>query len=366
MNRSLSLSAVDGCLSVSDSSNDIVQVIGDPRLDWLAVVSLANKHLVAPALWTSLSRAPFREFVPQDVQNYLAFLHARNAARNARIRLQCLDLGSALARAGLRVALLKGAAWLFDGNSLAASDRMMRDIDLAVAPEQFGPVVRTLTDSGYREASGICIEVGHFHHAPMVCEGAEATVEIHRDLANRIEFLPSREVIASAREVAPGLLLPEARHRIVHNVIHAQILNGDFAGGVLNLRDGLDLARLIAGSGPEFDWTVLTLEARDRGYFRHVSGAIHATHRILRSPLPRAFADDRRGRLHAWRCVQQRRWPHISRVLETLGLLTRALAWQRDAYALGLNTRLSLRSQILVNRRRAQRAIAALRNSFLS
>jgi hypothetical protein len=126
MNRSLSLSAVDGCLSVSDSSNDIVQVICDPRLDWLAVVSLANKHLVAPALWTSLSRAPFREFVPQDVQNYLAFLHARNAARNARIRLQCLDLGSALARAGLRVALLKGAAWLFDGNSLAASDRMMR------------------------------------------------------------------------------------------------------------------------------------------------------------------------------------------------------------------------------------------------
>ena len=299
--------------------------------------------------------------LPQDVRNYLSFLHARNAARNARIRLQCLDIGLTLARAGLRAALLKGAAWLFDGNSLAASDRMMRDIDLAVAPQEFEPAVRTLAASGYREASGIYIEVGHFHHAPMVCEDAEASVEIHRDLANRVEFLSSPEVIASAREVAPGLLLPESRHRIVHNVIHAQILNGDFAGGVLDLRDGLDLARLIAGSGPEFDWTVLALEASDRGYFRHLSGAIHAAHRILRSPLPPPFADHLWGRLHAWRCVQQRRWPRISKVLETLGLLARALAWQRDAYALGLKTRRSLRAQILVNTRRARRAMAALR-----
>ena len=198
----------------------------------------------------------------------------------------------------------------------------------------------------------------------MICDGAEASVEIHRDLANRIEFLATLEVIASAREVAPGLLLPESRHRIVHNVIHAQIMNGDFAGGVLNLRDGLDLARLIAGSGPECDWTVLALEGRARGYFPYLSGAIHATHRILRSPVPPPFADHLSGRLHAWRCVQQRRWPRTSKVLESVGLLSRALAWQRDAYALGLTTRRSLRAQFLVNTRRARRAITALRGSF--
>jgi hypothetical protein len=367
MRRSLALAAVDRCLSVSDSSDDLGltrRVICDPGLDWLAVVSWANKHLVAPALWTSLSRSSLCEFVPQDVRNYLSFLHARNTARNARIRQQCLNVGLTLARAGLQGALLKGAAWLFDGNPLAASDRMMRDIDIAVAPQKFEPAVRTLAASGYREASGIYIEVGHFHHAPMVCEDGEASVEIHRDLANRVEFLSSREVIASAREVAPGLLLPESRHRIVHNVIHAQILNGDFIGGVLDLRDGLDLARLIAGSGPEFDWTDLALEARDRGYFRHLSGAIHAAHRILRSPLPQPFADHLCGRLHAWRCIQQRRRPRASKVLETLGPLARALAWQRDAYALGLKTRRSLRAQILVNSRRARRAMAALRSSF--
>jgi GR25 family glycosyltransferase involved in LPS biosynthesis len=69
--------------------------------------------------------------------------------------------------------------------------------------------------------------------------------------------------------------------------------------------------------------------------------------------------------MHAWRCVQQRRWPRISKIPETMGLLARALAWQRDAYALGLKTRLSFRAQIRVNRRRWQRALAALRRSLI-
>ena len=120
MSQRLALAAVDHCLSVSDSPDDLKlaqRVICDPSLDWVAVVWWANKYFVAPALWTSLSRPSLREFIPLDVQNYLAFLHGLNAARNQRIRLQCLDIGSTLACAGIRAALLKGAAWLFDGNS---------------------------------------------------------------------------------------------------------------------------------------------------------------------------------------------------------------------------------------------------------
>ena len=364
--RSIAFEFLDRCLSVSDSPEDtrlIKKAIGNPKLDWLVVISLANKHLVVPALWTSLSRRHLCEYLPIDVREYLALLHARNASRNERIRLQCLEIGSVLARAGLQAALLKGAAWLFDQSSPAASDRMLRDIDLVVAPKDFEAALRALTASGYREVSGIHIELGHFHCAPMICEGAEACVEIHRDLDYQIEFLPSTEVITSGIEIASGLLLPHRFHRIAHNVIHAQRLNGDFAGGVLNLRDTLDLARLVAGMGPQFDWSVPARQAKDRGYFLYLSGAIHAAHRSLQSPIPPPFADHLRGRLHAWRCVQQRRW-RICQVFEGIGLITRALVWERDAYELGLKARWSLRAQILVNARRAQRAMAALRSSL--
>jgi tetratricopeptide (TPR) repeat protein len=363
MSPNPTLVAVDRCLSVSESPRDIEltrRAVQDSGVDWLAAFSLVNKHLVVPALWTTLSRPALCEFIPKDVRDYLALLHSRNAARNARIRVQCLGVGSILARAGLQAVLLKGAAWLFDDHAAPVSDRMMRDIDLVVAADDFEAAVRALAASGYRDASGVLTEHGHIHHTLMECQAAEAGVEIHRDLFGCADLLPTKEVIASAREVASGLLLPGSRHRIVHNVIHAQIANGDFVGGVFNLRDGLDLARLVADSGPEFDWTVVAVEARDRGYFHQLSGALHSAHRILGSPLPPPFAGDRLGRLHALRCVQQRRWPRISKPLELLGPLTRALAWERDAYPLGLATRRSLRAQALVNMRRARRSMAAL------
>ena len=368
MSRSLTLAAVDRCLSVSDSSDNAAltrRLVCESRLDWIEVVSWANKHLVAPALWTKLSQPAFCELLPQDVRNYLAFLHARNAARNERIRLQCLEIGSNLARAGLRVALLKGVAWLFDGNWLAASDRMMRDIDLAVTPEEFEPAVRALEGSGYREMSGIYIEVGHFHHAPMVCEGGEASVEIHRDLANRIELLSSAEVIASAREVAPGLLLPESRHRIVHNVFMRRSSMGILSA----VSQTCAMDSIWRGRSPTADlistgrvWLGTPLTA---AIFVIFPVPFMPRTRSYAAPCLHLFSDDLWGRLHAWRCIQQRRWPQISKVLETIGLLARALAWERDAYALGLKTRRSLRGQILVNRRRGRRALAALRGGFI-
>src|SRR5271156_418287 len=140
MSPNPTLVAVDRCLSVSESPGDIEltrRAVQDSEVDWLAAFSLVNKHLVAPALWTTLSRPALCEFIPQDVRDYLALLHSRNAARNARIRLQCLGVGSILARAGLQAALLKGAPWLFDDHAAPVSDRMMRDIDLVVAADDF-------------------------------------------------------------------------------------------------------------------------------------------------------------------------------------------------------------------------------------
>src|SRR5262249_42280436 len=156
----------------------------------------------------------------------------------------------------------------------------------------------------------------------------------HRDY-----LLPARDVIASATQIGSGLLLPTIRHRILHNVIHAQIENGDWVGGVLNLRDTLDLARLVARCDSDFDWPSLGDQARERWFFRYVSGAIHCAHRVLQAPLPRPFANDVVGRLHAWRCVHQRRFTLMSKVLERSGVVARALAWERDAYPLKLKTR---------------------------
>jgi hypothetical protein len=51
----------------------------------------------------------------------------------------------------------------------------------------------------------------------------------------------------------------------------------------------------------------------------------------------------------------------LTSVIESLGRLSRALAWDRDAYGLKLTTRRSLRAQLLVNARRAHRAKEAFK-----
>jgi hypothetical protein len=231
MNLRVTLTAIDRCLSVAVSSANLDccrQAISEGELEWLTLISLANKHLVAPALWTTLSRPELRQQVPEDVQDYLALLHMRNVSRNERIRQQCLEIGSILMKNGLSAVLLKGTTWLFDGSFV--SDRMMQDIDLLVPHDSLELAVDALVASGYGDTGESLSEAGHFHHAPLLPPGGEAIVEIHRDLSHRADLLPTHEAVASASEVAPGLLLPTVRHRIMHNVIHAQIENGDFVG----------------------------------------------------------------------------------------------------------------------------------------
>jgi hypothetical protein len=355
------LSVIDRSLAVAATtakSDECRPGLWNENTDWLEVFSLANQHLVTPALWVAFSRLAVCQQLPEDVRGYLALLHERNASRNKRIRQQCEDIGRILKAAGLRAILLKGAAWLFDGSVDAAADRMMRDIDLLAPADAFDLTVDALIAAGYEDTSESIVEVGHFHYAPLLPKEGEASVEIHLDLAHRINLLPASEVIGSAIEIAPGLLLPCGSHRIVHNVIHAQIENGDFVGGVVNLRDTLDLARLLFSYGGDIDWTRMADEARARGYFHQLSGAIQVSHRVLGSPLPSPFSD-LSSELHAWRCAHQRRWPSVDNLVRKLGVLSRALAWDRDAYALKLKPN-SLRSHLLVNRRRAKRALDAL------
>jgi glycosyltransferase involved in cell wall biosynthesis len=358
MSFRVTLAAMDRCLAVAASYGKVEEChVCDRRLNWFALLALANRHLVAPALWTALAQTEPLQQVPEDVRSYLALLHGRNADRNARIRQQCIGLGAILMRGGIRAVLLKGAAWLFDDSVEPPLDRMMRDIDLLIASDQIEAAVTTLVNAGYRDTCDSLVEQSHLHHAPLLPSEGEASVKLHRDLSHRVDLLPSGELIASASEVAPGLLLLMARHRIAHNVIHAQIENGRFVAGILNLRDALDLARLVVRCGPEFDWGTLADEARERGFFRHLSGAMHATHSFLNSPLPIPL-ESLPAKIHAWRCTHQRQWPLANEIFENFGHFAHALAWDSNAYPLRLGTDRSLRARFLVNRRRAQCAKA--------
>lgn len=329
--------------------------LSDAQVDWSATIGEAARNFSLPMLATLLEEAGLLARVPADVATFLSYALRKNAEDNTVIRVQCLDIGGALARAGTTGVLLKGAAFLFEPPP-ALHDRMMRDIDVLVPFDALEAAYGALADAGYRPSVCIGAEDGLFHGWPLEHGERPATIEVHVALSTRPDWLPAEEVFAAAIPVAPGLAVPAVRHRILHNAIHAQMINGDLAGGVINLRDAMDIGRLAVGNAGELDWPAIAAEADVRGAGPILSAALHKAAFATGWTVPEPFRSDRMALRHMRRCLLQRRWRLADRVLRPLGFLSRALAWERDAYPLGLGDRDDLGARLSVNRRRLSRA----------
>lgn len=334
--------------------------LSESAIDWMASIKRANAELCAPALTTALMETGEHPALPGEVAAYLDHILESNEKQNEAVRTQCLMLGDVLANAGIEAVLLKGACWLFEDGP-GRSDRMLRDVDFLVAPEQAAATNYALRRAGYYDAP-IMAEDGHIHPAPLMCAGQPGTIEPHIEPTTRIAMLPGHEMRRDSTPVAQGLRLPSRPHRIVHNVLHAQLVNGDLAGGMISFRDTLDLARLIEPG--DLDWDHIAGQARERGYFDALSAALHKAGLFCGSKVPDPFANDAAGSRHARRCLWQARHPRVGWLIKRWGIATRALAWERDSYALGLGDDRSLAANVKVNRRRLSRFSTAVRRKL--
>src|SRR5688572_28411653 len=336
-----------------------LSALGDADVDWVATMRRANNEFVGPALWSALTALGLEDRLPPDARDYLALLHSENAHCNRLMREQCEAIGAALAAIETTAVLLKGAAFLFEDGP-ASDDRMLRDIDILIDNRRQDSVRIALRAIGYRDAENMGADPGHVHVRPMVHPEALGIIEVHREISTRPHLLSAADMLAEARIVAPGLAVPSTHHRIAHNAIHSEVINGGSVGHAVSLRDGLDLARLTSGLLDPADRERLASTARTRGYYRQLSAALHKAARFAGAELGAPFANDRGGRRHAAWCVFQRRLPVLDAGMRKLGVLHRALAWERDAYALGLGNDRSLYAHVEVNKRRWQRTWAAL------
>jgi hypothetical protein len=337
--------------------------LSDAVVDWMATMKRANEDFVGPALSQAFLDLGVADELPVDVRHYLHMLHAENSRCNQEIRRQCDEIGGALAAIGTQGILLKGAAWLYESGP-AAADRMMRDIDLLVDPRRSDTIRIAMRKRGYRDVENFVRELGHIHEVPMAQPQGLVSVEVHHELMTRIRLLPADEVRSHARPVAEGLAIPSPTHRLAHAVIHAEIVNGDYFSATVSLRDSLDISRLLVAFGDEIDWQTLVRTSRARGFFPVLSGALHKAALFTGAPLPDAFSDDIRGRWHAARCFFQRLCPVLENGMRRIGVVRRALAWQRDSYALGLGDQRNFYAHMQVNKRRYDRIKSAIARAF--
>jgi hypothetical protein len=125
--RLRSFDVLCGCLADGTAANtgDLRAALSDARLDWRRVIEAAAEHYVLPLLWCRLAERDLVAAVPPLVAELLADLHARNVARNERLRLQLIEIGAAVQAIGVQALLLKGSNALV-APAATRDARMMR------------------------------------------------------------------------------------------------------------------------------------------------------------------------------------------------------------------------------------------------
>lgn len=275
-------------------------------VDWQPVIALANRTLLTPALFAALVHSGDISRLPDDVREYLDFIHDRNRERNARLRAQLAETVAALNRRDIVPLLLKGAVPLFFsvGNQIAA--RMTSDLDLSVDPADEESALQCLRELGYlplTEGRGMArpLDVG--------------VLELRR--AREGELQPQAPVERD------GLLakIPSPQSRALHWIIHDLFKEGDYWRGRIDLRHLHDLAQLAETEN--LDWTLLRAAMPDRRSRNALDTQLLALHEFFGVAIPFGSTQRPIVRYQHWRRIFTARHPIIGAPLRLVG----NLAW---------------------------------------
>jgi hypothetical protein len=234
-----------------------------PGVDWEGVCRLADAERVAPLLHVTRRGLPA---VPAAVATRLGDAYQANASRNLHYRRELGGVLDALARAGIPVLVLKGAA-LIETLYSDSAVRRMSDMDLLVHRRDLAGARVTLAPLGFatlrvEPRPGAAVEYENQYQLRK--EGTVRTrVELHwslfdspyyQETMSMDWFWESSEPAAIAGRRA-RVLSPTAQ--VLHLCGHLRLHH---SGG--ELRWLHDIAQLIATQGARIDWSLVLDRAR--------------------------------------------------------------------------------------------------------
>ena len=320
---------IAGCLGVRDDpelDRALRSLIGSRALNWDLILAMAAQQKIAPALWAALRKRDLAGSLPAPARDSLFKLHLLNTFKNKALKEQAVAVVTELNALGVEPLLLKGGAALFVPTFEDPGARVMADLDLLVPAEAAQTCWDALCDAGYApiaDPPNVRVDYARHHHLrPLYRPREHGTVEIHRDglPESAARVLPTSALWAQAETVThPGglrLNVPSATHRVLHNVLHADWINGTHARGQIALRSLHELAALQATCGAEIDWEQIRQRMDRGGYGRILRASVYLAHRCLGQPLPAGWQGTTGAWLHYARARFQVRWSRLNRAAE--------------------------------------------------
>lgn len=333
MNQRLAvLDFIAACLSVRndpDSNEHLHSAVVSGDLDWQTVFAMANTQKIAPALWVALRNRKLVESLPAEAREGLFRAYLLNTLKNKSLREQAIKVVHRLNTIGVEPILLKGSAALFVKTFDDPGSRVMVDLDILVPYESAEECWNALCALGYLPIEDnphfhVDYQGRHHHLRPLYRPGEYGTIEIHRHaLPNSAARILPTSLIWEQREPVVNesgisMSVPSPTHRVLHNLLHSDLINQTYARGQISLRSLHELAVMQTLYRERLDWETIRQLMDRSGQARVLRASLYLARHYFGSPLPDRMRPTLGAKIHYIRTGLQARWYWLNEFVERL------------------------------------------------
>jgi len=259
--------------------------------DWDLLLRQARHANLLGHLCASLDKRNLMEHVPPQPQQYLDSARAISERHTSAVQWEVSLIRKALAKSGIPIILLKGAAYVM-ANLPTASGRLFSDIDIMVPKDRLNEVEAALMLHGWATTHHDEYDQRYYrtwmHELPPMQHIQRSTViDVHHAiLPETAYFHPDAEKLQAAAQVLDGyndLKVFAPVDMVLHSATHlfheAELDNG--------LRDLVDIDSMLKhfNDSPSF-WSTLVERAQELELSRQLYYALRYCALILQTPIP--------------------------------------------------------------------------------
>jgi putative nucleotidyltransferase-like protein len=282
--------------------------------DWQAIVLLANRHRVTPALWRRLREAGADHIVEPIARAKIYNVYKLNERRNTMIKAQITEAAEALNTNSIAPVLLKTAVKLVERPEDEIGSWVTRDIDMLVEPGCFSMAVETIKSLGYTTKREPRLD----HSYPALYRpGSVVSIDLHKDIGPQRRVLGTSDGLASAQLIGSRsqkihIYALSPTHQLVHLIFHAQLQDRRHELGQIDLHPMLNFADLLLHQGDRIDWKEVSMRFGREGYTKVLNSYYYLGTQLLGLGHPEWPSPDWRVKFHYTRCRLQLASPRLN------------------------------------------------------
>lgn len=214
-------------LSSSGNQKTLSKHFEHTLIDWDAVVVIASKHLMLPALYCQLKAKDLLQFIPEDLHSYLEEIAVINRGRNGVLLTEVHEISEILKKENIEHVFIKGVALLAAHTFNDPAERMIGDIDILVATHQLHKAFEILTHCGYNETVSFNYEPINFRHlSRQISKHKFGAIELHSEvLVHRYTHLIASDQVLKNKQIINGIAIPSTEDCIKIAILALQINN---------------------------------------------------------------------------------------------------------------------------------------------